>query len=116
MSTLAVPQFAVADLWAALKNLALRLVANPALLDKVKAAWDACLVAYEALFGTPAPGAVAYETLVDEWLAEAAPGKLFDGKILKFISGISAFLDTHPQLVAFFLQLIAMIPKETETV
>jgi hypothetical protein len=118
MSTaFAAPQFSIADLWEGLKALAFRMVANPNIIAKVQAAWDAVLTAYQALFPAPVPAADANDTaIVEGWLTEAAPGKLFDGKILQFIAGISAFLDTHPQLVALFLQLIAMLPKETEVV
>jgi hypothetical protein len=113
MST--VPPSAV-DIWGFLKDLALRLVADPALFVKVKALWDAIL----ALFNPP-PKAVDPndEAIVASWFGNMPPReaeKIFDGKIIAFISGISTFIDTHPQLIAFLMQILAFLPKEGETV
>ena len=118
MSSVVLPQYSIVDLWEGLKTLTWRLVKDPSIFAKVQAAWDAVLAAYGALFGAPAPAADPNNAaIVEGWIGELdleprPPEKIFDGQIIKFIAGISAFLETHPTLVALFLQLIAMLPKE----
>jgi hypothetical protein len=97
------------DIWGFLKDLTLRLVADPALLAKVKALWDAIMALFQVPPQAGDPNDVA---IVDGWLDEVPPEKLFDGKILAFIAGISTFIDTHPQLIAFLMQILAFLPKE----
>ena len=110
MST--VPPSAV-DIWAFLKDLALRLVSDPKLLAKIKVIWDGLVDLFDAPPQAGDPNDVA---IVESWLDEFPPEKLFDGKIIAFIAGISGFIDSHPQLIAFLMQILAFLPKETETV
>ena len=110
MST-AVPS--AVDIWGFLKELALRLASDPKLFAKVKALWDAIL----DLFSPPPQAADPNDVaIVEKWLAELPPEKLFDGALLRFIAGISAFIETHPQLIAFLMQIFALLPKEDSTV
>ena len=113
MST--VPQLSVADLWAGLRDLALRLVADPALLAKVKALWDAITAFFPAV-PSAGPEAEANAAIVADWLSDVPPEKLFDGTLIRLFQGISGFIDTHPQLIAFLLQFLAVIPMEDATV
>lgn len=100
-------------IWQFLKDLALRLMSDPQLFAKVKAWWDITL---SILNPPPQAGDPNDVAIVESWFDELPPEKLFDGKIIQFISGISAFIDSHPQLIAFLMQMIAWLPKESETV
>ncbi len=108
------PQLSVADIVAGLKTLFARLIADPNLLPKIKTLWESIT----AFWNLPPQQNPDNDAIVRGWLAElpprgGEPQKFGDGRIIAFIAAVKDWIDTHPQLVALFLQILAWLPKET---
>jgi hypothetical protein len=111
MSTAVAPELSAANLWGFLWDLTFRLVADPQLFAKIRKLWTDLLDLVN-----PPPQAVNSTDLaiIEGWFAVRSPESIFgEGGVVQFIAGISAFLKSHPQLIAILMQVLALLPKKT---